>query len=86
MQRSDLEPVLDSSAAGLCAMQKMQMEEECQNLLQMLVRDEVKQVALLKVEGYTNEEIAEMLDCTRRTVQRRLDFIRSVWSRKLSKP
>ena len=83
MLRVDMEPVLDSSSTGLCAMKSAQMKEECERLLKMLVRDEVKQVALLKVEGYTNEEIAGLLDCTRRTVQRRMDFIRTVWSREL---
>ena len=84
MQRSDLDIALDSEAAGLCPEQQMEMEEECERLLQLLVRDDVKQVALLRIEGYTNDEIAAALSCTRRTVQRRLDFIRSVWSRELA--
>lgn len=60
------------------------MREECERLLSVLQRDEVKQVALLRIEGYTNEEIAGMLGCTRRSVQRRLEFIRSVWSQDLA--
>lgn len=58
--------------------------EECRRMLDRLERQDVQLVALLKVEGYTNEEIADQLNCTRRTVQRRLNFIRDVWSEELS--
>ena len=34
-----------------------------------------------RVEGYTNDEIASKLGCTRRTVQRRLNLIRDLWQR-----
>lgn len=67
------------------AEQRAVMQEECERLLSVLQRDEVKQVALLRIEGHTNEEIAELLGCTRRSVQRRLEFIRSVWSQDLLK-
>ncbi len=58
-------------------------EEECQRLLGMLEKDELKLVALLKVEGYTNEEIASQLGCSRRAIQRRLNLIRDFWSEEL---
>ena len=58
-------------------------QEECQRLLSLLVRDELKLVALLKVEGYTNEEIASQLGCSRRAVQRRLNLIRDFWQEEL---
>ncbi len=83
MQRNDFDSALNSQSDELCPRQKLLMEEECERLLELLRRDEIKQVALLRVEGYTNEEIANALNCTRRTVQRRLDFIRNVWSREL---
>jgi DNA-directed RNA polymerase specialized sigma24 family protein len=56
-------------------------KDECKTMLDMIDRKEVKLVALLRVEGYTNEEIAQRLGCTRRSVQRRLNLIRNVWSR-----
>ena len=56
------------------------MREECQRLLAMLERQDVRSVAMLKVDGYTNEEVAEHLGCTRRSVQRRLALIRDIWS------
>ncbi len=56
------------------------MQEECERLLSLLQQDELKQVAVLKVEGYTNVEIADHLMCSRRSVQRRLNLIRDVWA------
>jgi len=61
----------------------LMMKEECERLLTLLQRDELKQVAILKVEGYTNEEIADRLRCSRRSVQRRLNLIRDLWSKEL---
>ena len=59
------------------------IQEECARLLELLEQREVQQVALLKVEGFTNEEIAEQLGCTRRSVQRRLALIREIWAEEL---
>ncbi len=39
-----------------------------------------REVALLKLEGFTNQEAAEKLGCGIRTVERRLELIRRVWS------
>ena len=32
------------------------------------------------MDGYTNEEIATKLECTTRTVERKLERIRQVWT------
>jgi RNA polymerase sigma factor (sigma-70 family) len=45
-----------------------------------LGRDDYRQIALLKMEGFTNREISEQLGTSLRTVERRLDQIRSIWS------
>lgn len=58
----------------------LMMREECHRLLAMLKKRDVQMVALLKVEGYTNEQIAQQLGCSRRAVQRRLNIIRRLWS------
>jgi DNA-directed RNA polymerase specialized sigma24 family protein len=55
------------------------MAEECQRLLGALEDDSLRQVALSRMEGYTNDEIAAQLGCARRTVARRLDLIRKTW-------
>ena len=43
--------------------------------------DSLRQVAVWKMEGYGNDEIAQKLDCSRRTVARKLEAIRIVWSK-----
>jgi RNA polymerase sigma factor (sigma-70 family) len=57
--------------------------EECQRLLDMLDEPELRQIALWKVEGYTNEEIAVRLDCVPRTVERKVRRIRLLWKHEL---
>jgi len=52
---------------------------ECQELLSRLGDDNLERVALWKLEGYTNDEIADKLNRTRRTVQRMLELIRDTW-------
>lgn len=54
--------------------------EECRRLLEALDDDSLRRVALDRMEGYTNDEIAARLGCARRTVARRLDLIRTIWS------
>ena len=56
-----------------------QVAEECRRLLERLDSPELRDVALRKVEGYGNEEIAAQLGCGLRTVERRLRLIRSIW-------
>lgn len=52
--------------------------EESERRLELL-DEELRRIALLKLEGYTNEEIAERLHCSVRTVERRVERIRSKW-------
>ena len=56
-----------------------QVAEECRRLLERLDSAELRDVALRKVEGYGNEEIATQLGCGLRTVERRLRLIRGIW-------
>ncbi len=53
--------------------------EECQRLLDVLDDDALRHVALSRMEGYTNDEIAAQLGCARRTIARRLELIRKTW-------
>lgn len=41
---------------------------------------DLKTLAVWKMEGYTNEEIAVRWGCVLRTVERRLRVIRSLWA------
>src|SRR5262249_22280111 len=56
-----------------------QVAEECRRLLDRLDSPELRRVALCKMEGYNNEEIAAQVGCGLRTVERRLRLIRSIW-------
>ncbi len=58
------------------------MAEECSLLLASL-DEELQQVALAKMENYTNQEIAERLDCSISTVERSLRLIRKIWQREM---
>lgn len=54
--------------------------ESCEELLEMLSDETQREVAKLKLDGFTNEEIAEKLGCVPRTVERKLNLIRRRWS------
>ena len=41
----------------------------------------LQQVVTLRMEGHTDAEIADLLKCSRRTVQRRVEVIRRHWDR-----
>lgn len=56
-----------------------EMKEEIRRLLDRLPDESLRLVALLKLEGYTNEEIARALDCAVRSVERKLGRIRLLW-------
>jgi DNA-directed RNA polymerase specialized sigma24 family protein len=55
------------------------MTDEYRRLFGSLGDDSLRVVALLKLEGHSNEEIARSLDCGLRTVERKLEVIRKRW-------
>ena len=66
-----------------------QTAEECRRLLAELGSEELRQVALWKLEGYTNEEIAPRMnggECrSLTTVERKLKEIRLRWEKEVSR-
>lgn len=54
--------------------------EECGRLLALLGEEQLQQVALLKMAGYSRREIAERLGCVPDTISRKLRLIQSIWS------
>lgn len=56
------------------------LTEEMERLLGVLDEPALREIALMKLEGYTNDEIAARLECARRTVERKLARIREKWS------
>jgi RNA polymerase sigma factor (sigma-70 family) len=58
-----------------------QVAEQCQRLLDRLGHEDLRTIALRKMENYTIEEIASQLGCVPRTIRRRLQRIRSIWEK-----
>ena len=56
-----------------------QVAEECEKLLMKLADAGLRSIAVRKMEGYTNQEIAAELGCSLVTVERRLRLIRLEW-------
>ena len=54
--------------------------DNLRRLLDVLDDDALRHIAQLKFEGYTNEEIAGTLGCVLRTVERKLERIREIWT------
>jgi DNA-directed RNA polymerase specialized sigma24 family protein len=70
-QVPDSEPTPEDAAA---------MTDECVRLLECLQDPVLRAVALCKLEGYNNNEIAIRIDRTTRTVERTLEAIRAIWN------
>jgi RNA polymerase sigma factor (sigma-70 family) len=58
-----------------------EVAEDCRRLLARLGDQELEKVALLRMEGYTVEEVAERLGCAPRSVKRKLALIRTIWEK-----
>ncbi len=56
-----------------------QMAEQCECLLSRL-NDRERRTAELKLQGFSNQEIAGQMVCTVRTVERRLEAVRHIWT------
>jgi len=56
------------------------LNEALEQRLQSLPDPELRQIALAKLEGWTNRETAERRGCTERTVERKLERIRARWT------
>jgi DNA-directed RNA polymerase specialized sigma24 family protein len=59
------------------------MAEECQRLLDRLGDAKLQHVAILKMEGYTDKEVAAKLHCAVRTVERKVARIRGIWEKEI---
>ena len=60
-----------------------QVGEEYRRLLARLGDPELEAVALLRLEGYSVDEIAEQLGYVARSIKRKLQLIRSLWEKEL---
>ena len=57
----------------------VEVSESCSQLLDALPDETMKQIVLLKFQGSTNGEVATELNCTRRTIERKLERVRRIW-------
>jgi DNA-directed RNA polymerase specialized sigma24 family protein len=53
--------------------------DQCRELMARLSDDSLREVARLRMEGYSIEEVASRLGCSLRTVARKLEIIRRTW-------
>lgn len=63
-----------------------EVTEEYRRLLDLLGDAQLCRIAVWKMEGFTNDEIAAKLGCVPRTVERKLRVIRSKWSARRHEP
>jgi DNA-directed RNA polymerase specialized sigma24 family protein len=59
------------------------INEQCSRLMTLLPDNQLRQIARRRLEGYTNAEIAKELGVIERTVERRIQLIRSIWGKEL---
>lgn len=52
---------------------------ECGDLMNLLEDDTLKEIALLKLEGYTLDEMSEKMDVARSTIKRKIARIKETW-------
>jgi RNA polymerase sigma factor (sigma-70 family) len=62
------------------------LNEALEYRLRDLPEPDLRQVALMKLEGHTNHEIAEALQCGERSVERKLNLIRKRWDAAIEDP
>lgn len=59
------------------------LQDQFQHLLSLLRNQELRQIAIARLEGKTNSEIADELKISRRSVERKLSLIREDWEGQL---
>ena len=60
-------------AAGPSPAEAAVLNEALERRLEALADPELREIALLRLEGYTNREIAATRDCTERSIERHID-------------
>jgi RNA polymerase sigma factor (sigma-70 family) len=73
---SDLEQIV---AADPTPEMAVQLIEEYERLLAVLEDAKLRQIAVWKLQAFTNDQIGAKLNCSRRTVIRKLETIRLLW-------
>ena len=58
-----------------------EVADECDHLLAALRHPDLQQVALLRMDGFSVDEVAAKVGCAPRSVKRKLQLIRGIWKR-----
>ncbi len=76
-----------ASVAGQQASGDLQAElaEQYEALLNQLPDEQLRQIALMRMEGFLVDEISGRLQLSKRAVERRLHLIRKTWAERLTK-
>ena len=77
MREGGIEQVVGESPTPEFA---MAVSEEMEVLLSSLNDDQLREIALAKLDGNSNVEISESFDISLRSVERKLKLIRRIWS------
>ncbi|EMI47325.1 MULTISPECIES: ECF-type sigma factor [Pirellulaceae] len=59
---------------------RAELAEACEQLLDALPDEQLREIAVLRMDGYLVDEIAGRLEISKRAVERRLQLIRKTWS------
>jgi DNA-directed RNA polymerase specialized sigma24 family protein len=70
---------IEDLAEDVRADEAVAFQDELAWLLRQLSSDAVRQTALLRLEGWGNDEIALRMGCSRATVERRVRLVRETW-------
>ncbi|TWU28183.1 ECF-type sigma factor [Bythopirellula polymerisocia] len=65
---------------------ELMMQESVEQLFSHLGVGQIRDLAVAKLEGYTNAEIAQRFGCSERTIERRLNLIREKCQQELVDP
>jgi DNA-directed RNA polymerase specialized sigma24 family protein len=75
------QPGIQNVADARCSPAALaELEDECRHLLDILQDETLQTIALLRMEGYSVEEIAARIGSAKRSVERRLNLIRRIWT------
>ena len=66
--------------ADLAQLPTVEFDLHCSEMFTAL-DEEPRAIALLRLMGYKNREIADLLDCTERKIERKLALIREAWAK-----
>jgi len=57
-----------------------ELTEACELLLEQLPDEQLRQIAIMRMDGFLVDEIAQRLELSKRAVERRLQLIRRTWT------